>query len=74
MEWLWDSVFDKNQFELMKIQGAGSRTVAWAELFALEFPDRPYAHKMLNWLESKQNPVSGAFAVGPVSCLYRVIN
>ena len=74
IEWLWDSVFDKNQFQLMKIQGSGSRTVAWAELFTLEFPDRPYADKMHNWLESKQTPVYGAFAGGPVSCLYRVIN
>ena len=74
IEWLWDAVFDKNQIELIKIQGSGSRTVAWAELFALEFSDRPYADKMRNWLESKQTPVYGAFAGGPVSCLYRAIN
>ncbi len=74
MEWLWDSVFDKDQFQLMLIQGSGSRTVAWAEIYMREFPDRNYTNKMRSWIESKKTPVYGAYAGGPVSCLYRAIN
>ena len=74
MEWLWDSVFDKDQFQLMDIYSMGSRTVAWAEIYIREFPDRHHAKRMRAWIESKKTPIYGAYSGGPVSCLYRVIN
>lgn len=74
MVWLWDAVFDRNQFQLKKLRGSGSRTIAWAEIFVHEFPEHPHAEKMRTWIAQKNRPVYGAFAGGPVSCLYRQIN
>ncbi len=69
---LWNLLLEKQPSELMNARSHGTRSVAWTELFAREFPDHPAAGKMDAWLAGKWTPRYG-YNGGPTTCLFRRI-
>ncbi len=74
VEWLWDQLFEKKQTKLIRTRSSGTRHLAWSELFISQFPDHPVSEKMRQWRDSQHEPLYGALAGGPTTCLYRKIN
>ena len=69
--WLWNEIEDKRPTELLTdTRNAGSKSVAWAELFVHEFPNHPAAKRMNEWLASKR-ALHVNMGGGPTTCLYR---
>ena len=71
LAWLWNEIEEKRPMELLTdTRNAGSKSVAWAELFVHEFPEHPAAKRMDEWLATKR-ALHVNMGGGPTTCLYR---